>query len=76
MSVSQWRGVDEQETYRWVVISLVSLGTAGAGPLMTLGAEGVLPGGYIKSLLRVFKQLTHILPSGEKVGKFSMYSLL
>jgi len=43
--------------------------------LLSLGAEGVLPGGYIESLLRVFKQLTHILPSGEKVGKFSMYSL-
>ena len=25
----------------------------------TLGAEGVLPGGYIESLLRVFKQFTH-----------------
>ena len=30
----------------------------------TLGAEGVLPGRYIESLLRVFKQLTHTLPSG------------
>ena len=26
---------------------------------ITLGAEGVLPGGYIESLLRVFKQFTH-----------------
>ena len=25
----------------------------------TLGAEGVLPGRYIESLLRVFKQFTH-----------------
>ena len=32
--------------------------------LHTLGAEGVLPGGHIESLLRVFKQFTHTLPSG------------
>jgi len=31
---------------------------------VTLGAEGVLPGRYIESLLRVFKQFTHTLPSG------------
>ena len=31
---------------------------------LTLGAERVLPGRYIESLLRVFKQLTYILPSG------------
>jgi len=30
----------------------------------SLGAEGVLPGRYIESLLRVFKQFTHTLPSG------------
>jgi len=30
---------------------------------VTLGAEGVLPGGYIESLLGVFKQFTHTLPS-------------
>jgi len=29
----------------------------------TLGAEGVLPGRHIESLLRVFKQFTHALPS-------------
>jgi len=29
----------------------------------SLGAEGVLPGGHIESLLRVFKQFTHTLPS-------------
>jgi len=28
-----------------------------------LGAEGVIPGRYIVSLLRVFKQFTHTLPS-------------
>ena len=38
VSVSQWRGVDEQETYRWVVISLVSLGVAGARPPMRMKA--------------------------------------
>ena len=31
--------------------------------MLTLGREGVLPGGYIESLLRVFKQFTHTLPS-------------
>jgi hypothetical protein len=30
----------------------------------TLGAEGVLPGRHIVSLLRVFKQFTHLIPSG------------
>jgi len=30
----------------------------------SLGAEGVLPGGHIESLLRVFKQFTHTFPSG------------
>jgi len=29
----------------------------------SLGAEGVIPGRYIVSLLRVFKQFTHTLPS-------------
>jgi len=29
----------------------------------TLGAEGVIPGRYIVSFLRVFKQFTHTLPS-------------
>jgi hypothetical protein len=32
--------------------------------LITLGAEGVIPGRYIESFLRVFKQFTHTLPSG------------
>jgi len=31
---------------------------------LTLGAEGVIPGRYIVSFLRVFKQFTHTLPSG------------
>ena len=43
---------------------------------VTLGAEGVLPGGYIECFLRVFKQFTHTLPRGQMVGKFSMYSPL
>ena len=30
---------------------------------VALGAEGVIPGRYIVSLLRVFKQFTHSLPS-------------
>jgi len=30
---------------------------------VSLGAEGVIPGRYIVSLLRVFKQSTHTLPS-------------
>ena len=32
--------------------------------LLTLGAGGVLPGRQIESLLRVFKQFTHTLPTG------------
>ena len=47
-----------------------------ASCLLSLGAEGVLPGRYIESLLRVFKQFTHTLPSGYMGGKFSMYSPL
>jgi len=43
---------------------------------LSLGAGGVLPGGYIESFLRVFKQFTHTLPRGQMVGKFSMYSPL
>ena len=31
---------------------------------VTLGAEGVLPGRHIVSLLRVFEQFTHLIPSG------------
>ena len=31
--------------------------------LDSLGAEGVIPGRYIVSFLRVFKQFTHTLPS-------------
>ena len=34
------------------------------GGTLSLGAEGVLPGRYIESLLRVFNQFTHTLPSG------------
>jgi len=44
--------------------------TRRSGPILsrflsghTLGAEGVIPGRYIVSLLRVFKQFTHTLPS-------------
>jgi len=40
------------------------LGSADNVEEEALGAEGVLPGGYIESLLRVFKQLTHTLPGG------------
>jgi len=43
--------------------------------LHALGTEGVLPGGYIESFLRVFKQFTHFT-QGQMVGKFSMYSPL
>jgi len=35
----------------------------GMRELQALGAEGVIPGRYIVSLLRVFKQFTHTLPS-------------
>jgi len=34
------------------------------GHVLTLGAEGVLPGRQIESFLRVFKQFTPILPRG------------
>ena len=32
--------------------------------VFSLGAGGVLPGRQIESLLRVFKQFTHTLPTG------------
>ena len=38
-------------------------GDVDEGTLLSLGAEGVIPGRYIVSLLRVFKQFTHTLPS-------------
>jgi hypothetical protein len=43
--------------------------------LLALGAEGVLPGRYIVSLLRVFKQFTHPIPSGQMLSSFKTYSL-
>ena len=46
------------------VNSLVELGT--------LGAEGVLPSRQIESFLRVFKQLTHNLPSRQVVSYLSI----
>jgi len=39
------------------------LDTSVDAALGSLGAEGVIPGRYIVSLLRVFKQFTHTLPS-------------
>jgi hypothetical protein len=42
----------------------------------TLGAEGVLPGRHIVSLLRVFKQFTHLIPSGQMLSSFKTYSPL
>jgi hypothetical protein len=44
--------------------------------ILPLGAEGVLPGRHIVSLLRVFKQFTHPIPSGQMVSSFKMYSPL
>jgi hypothetical protein len=44
--------------------------------LLSLGAEGVLPGRHIVSLLRVFKQFTHPIPSGQMVSSFKTYSPL
>jgi hypothetical protein len=43
---------------------------------LTLGAEGVLPGRHIVSLLRVFKQFTHLIPSGQMLCSFKTYSPL
>ena len=42
----------------------------------TLGAEGVLPSRHIVSLLRVFKQFTHLIPSGQMENSFKTYSPL
>ena len=43
---------------------------------VALGAEGVLPGRHIVSLLRVFKQFTHLIPSGQMLSSFKTYSPL
>jgi hypothetical protein len=42
----------------------------------TLGAEGVLPGRHIVSLLRVFEQFTHLIPSEQMLSSFKTYSPL
>jgi CO dehydrogenase/acetyl-CoA synthase delta subunit len=44
--------------------------------VLTLGAEGVLPGRHIVSLVRVFKQFTHLIPSGQMLSSFKTYSPL
>ena len=49
-----WGDVDE---------STLLLEAGMTGGEHSLGAEGVIPGRYIVSLLRVFKQFTHTLPS-------------
>ena len=53
-----------EEERRWKQEKLIKL--------YTLGAEGVLPSRHIESFLRVFKQLTHNLPSRQVVGYLSM----
>jgi hypothetical protein len=50
--------------------------TAPSEDPLSLGAEGVLPGRHIVSLLRVFKQFTHLIPSGQMVSSFKTYSPL
>ena len=42
----------------------------------SLGAEGVLPGRHIVSLLRVFEQFTHLIPSEQMLSSFKTYSPL
>jgi hypothetical protein len=44
--------------------------------VLTLGAEGVLPGRHIVSLLRVFEQFTHLIPSEQMLSSFKTYSPL
>jgi hypothetical protein len=44
--------------------------------VQSLGAEGVLPGRHIESLLRVFKQFAHLIPSGQMLSSFKTYSPL
>ena len=41
--------------------------------LLALGAKGVIPSRQIESFLRVFKQYTHNIPSGQIVGFFKIY---
>ena len=52
----------------------VELGKEVSNPdgLLSLGAEGVLPSRHIESFLRVFKQLTHNLPSRQVVSYLSI----
>jgi hypothetical protein len=44
--------------------------------ILPLGAEGVLPSRHIVSLLRVFKQFTHLIPSGQMLSSFKISSPL
>jgi hypothetical protein len=43
---------------------IIASSEIGEEDIVTLGAEGVLPGRHIVSLLRVFKQFTRLIPSG------------
>ena len=58
---------------RVLVMVMPELGVSG---LTSLGAEGVLPGRHIVNLLRVFKQFTHLIPSGQMLSSFKTYSPL
>ena len=50
-----WVGPDCTSVFRQFLLTV---------HMVSLGAEGVLPRGYIESLLRVFKQYTPNLPTG------------
>ena len=41
--------------------------------LLSLGAKGHLPGGYIEDTLRFFKQFTQKVSRGYMLGSFTMY---
>jgi len=47
-----------------ILLSLTFMFSSFSIHALTLGAEGVIPGRYIVSFLRVFKQFTHTLPGG------------
>ena len=57
-------GWEQTEASTRVARGLGQLATCVLAQQNTLGAEGVLPRGYIESLLRVFKQYTLNLPTG------------
>ena len=74
------RGVGPKSGIPVAQRSLINCISSGASEslrlFLSLGAEGVLPGKHIVSLLRVFEQFTHLIPSEQMLSSFKTYSPL